>query len=222
MPALLASVMWTAPSESTQVIQESTVPQQRSRVRSGSAASSNASNFVAATFGASRYPDRLQLEAATQGAQVLPTDPGSDRRTGRPVPHDRRARAGSRSRPHRPFHLRRAQRRAVSRAASAIARASNSTSPGAGESGRSDRLCSCATVASGRTIALRTELVPTSTTNTLTCATFLRPGGGAAGPGVGEAELAGVEDAVRVERVLHRLEHGEARRRAPRARSGPG
>ena len=54
--------------------------------------------------------------------------------------------------------------RATSRAASAIALASNSTRPGAGDDGSTWRWWTDTTLASGRTTAARTPDVPTSTT----------------------------------------------------------
>ncbi len=57
---------------------------------------------------------------------------------------------------------------ATSSAAAPISAASNSTKPGDGERGSTSRWWTWSTVASGRTIAARTPLVPTSTTRMLT------------------------------------------------------
>ena len=130
------------------------------------------------------------------------------------------SRVGSRSRPRRP--CRRAAERRRSRArgtSSAIARASNCTMPSAGESGSSSR----STLMRARSPAAsnmptRTLLVPTSTTSTRSLLIVRRYSWpDELAERVAQAELARVEDAVRVERVLHRLQHAEARRRARRA-----
>ena len=70
------------------------------------------------------------------------------------------------------------------------------------------------------TTAARTLLVPTSTTSTLPFVIGLRPGEIAERRG--EPELAGVEDAVRVERVLDRARARRSPRRARRRRSARG
>src|SRR5581483_6717068 len=87
--------------------------------------------------------------------------------------------------------------------ARAIAAASSSTSPGAGEWGRSGTARSAWTDASSWTTAARTELVPTSTTRIATARRL--PAGRS--ERVREPELAGVQDPVRVDRVLQRDEH---------------
>ena len=76
------------------------------------------------------------------------------------------------------------------------------------------------TCASARTTAARTLLVPTSTTSTLRFVIGSRPGEIA--ERARQAELAGVEDAVRVERVLHRTAARRSPRRARRRRTGRG
>ena len=64
--------------------------------------------------------------------------------------------------------------RAASMTVSASTWASNSTSPGAGESGSGSRSCSWCTVASAETIAARTDEVPMSRTSRL-MARWVRP-----------------------------------------------
>src|SRR5580692_1303694 len=107
---------------------------------------------------------------------------------------------------------------ATSRAASAIRAASNSTRPGAGVSGRTWTWCSCATVASGRTIAARTPDVPTSTTRTLPL-TGSRPWRGPERRV--QPELARVEDAVGIERLLQAAQNLESRAERPGQEAAP-
>ena len=140
-------------------------------------------------------------------------------------------------------------RRASSSTTPPIAVASNSTSPGAGESGRSGARCSTTTCASASTTALRTDDVPTSTTSTRPCISstsrcvshrqevethgrcvsrpylrrkrnLLRARRGSGPKGLGSPSLPGLRIAVRVERLLGRDEHVE--RRAERLAHEPG
>ena len=81
-------------------------------------------------------------------------------------------------------------------------------SPARGSRGGRSRCCSWRTVASSRTIAARIDDVPMSQTRrSISRATPRRPAGRR--PGIGEPELARVEDAVRVERLLRGDEHVE-------------
>ncbi len=174
--ALVASVTWSAsapaaaPPERVQATQLSTVPKQSSpcsaRVRSGSTSSRMAMTLVAEALGASRIPSACNTRHVPTVRRSCQPMPGA---TGFPV-----------ARSHTMLEARwfamptpatgppsSSAARATSRMASAIRAASNSTSPGAGVSGRKGTRCSCSTVASGRTIAARTPEVPTSTTRML-------------------------------------------------------
>ncbi len=114
------------------------------------------------------HPVGREHEAHPGGAEVLPADAGSDRCS--PVVESQTivdARwfampTASTGPPSASAAV------ATSSAAAPISAASNSTKPGDGERGSTSRWCTWSTVASGRTIAARTPLVPTSTTRMLT------------------------------------------------------
>ena len=76
-------------ADSVHASQVSTVPKQRSRLRSGSKVSSSQATLVADWFGAIEMPCRAELEARAERAEVLPAEGRADRLAGRPVPHDR-------------------------------------------------------------------------------------------------------------------------------------
>ena len=199
----VASVTCSAPSESVHAIQGRRCRTHRSRVRSGSAVSSSVSTFVARVFGANAQP----VARAARGSARSCGGPAS-RCPGRRA---RRWRGPTRSveprwlvmptRVDGPAVVERGarERRARRRA---IAAASNSTSPGAGESGRSGARCSATT---RRVARRRPRRAPTTSRRRRRAAVSAprsrrsRPGGARA-EGAREAELAGVEDAVRVER----------------------
>ena len=148
--------------------------------------------------------------------------PGPIGLAGRAVPHDGRAAlVGDADRVDRAVGVERGARELEARVAPA-ASASNSHEPVGGGVGQQLALVAVRErCRRRRTTAARTLLVPTSTTSTRPFALMIsRPGDCA--EGAREPELARVEDAVRVERVLHRLQHAEARRRARRRRSGRG
>ena len=87
-PALERSVTWSVPAESVQATHVSTVPKHRSRVRSGSAASSRTASLVADAAGRQPQPLGLEGQAHHHRALVLPADPGADRLARLPVPDD--------------------------------------------------------------------------------------------------------------------------------------
>ena len=134
-----ASVTCTAPSESVHATHESTVPKHRSRVRSGSTWSSRYSTLVAETFG--REPEARR--PAARGTCRSCGGPASrwPGPTGSPVaavPDDRRAAlVGDPDRVDGPPCAVERGRAASSAAVGRARRGSNSTRPGAGESGSS-------------------------------------------------------------------------------------
>ena len=148
-----------------------------SLVRSGSARSSRNASLVADWLGASRRPSAWSIEAHAAVRRSCQPTPGPTGSPVRAVPHDRRRPlVGDADRVDRPAGRERG--RAPPRARrSAIATGSNSTKPGAGEVGSTSRWWTWSTVASSRTIAARSPLVPTSTTRRLTS-----PGDRAASP----------------------------------------
>ncbi len=161
--ALDGSVTCSAPPDRCQATHVSTVPTTRSRLRSGSAASSRWRALVADSLGASVTPSPCRTRQSPTVRRSCQPRPGP---TGSPV-----------ARSHTMVDARwlvmptaatgppsASAARATSSAASAISVASNSTRPGAGEEGRTGRWWTAATVASGRTTAARTPDVPTSTT----------------------------------------------------------
>ena len=142
----------------------STVPKQRSRAAVGVGHVEQEGELGGRHVGREADALGLQHEAHADGAQVLPADAGPDRLARGAVPHDRRRPlVGDADGVDRAAGGR-APSRATSRAASAIAAASNSTKPGAGDDGSTSRWCTWSTVASASTTAARTPLVPTSTT----------------------------------------------------------
>ena len=157
-----------SPSVRCHTIQVSTVPKHRSRVPVGvGAGRAGAATLVADWLGARRRPSACEHEAVADGAQVLPAEAGADRLAGGAVPHDgRRPLVGDADAVDRAGLGQRAAGD-VEGGGGHGASASNSTRPGAGESGSTSRWCSTATVASGRTTAARTPLVPTSMTRML-------------------------------------------------------
>ena len=165
-----ASPLGAAPPESVQATQLSTVPKQSSpcsaRDRSGSTSSRMAITLVADAFGASRIPSAWRTRQVPTVRRSCQPIPGA---TGRPVARsqtmlDARWLAIPTPATGPPSS---SEARATSSTASAMRAASNSTRPGAGESGNSGTRCSCSTVASRRTMAARTPEVPTSTTRML-------------------------------------------------------
>ena len=174
--ALVASVTWrtslpaAAPPDRVQATQLSTVPKQSSpcsaRARSGSTSSRMAITLVADALGASRIPSACRTRQVPTVRRSCQPMPGA---TGFPV-----------ARSHTMLDARwlaiptpatgppsASAAWATSKMAPAMRAASNSTRPGAGESGRRGTRYSCSTVASGRTTAARTPEVPTSTTRML-------------------------------------------------------
>ena len=188
--------------------------------RAGRAATAS---LVADWFGRDAHARR---RAASRHAPIVRRScqpmPGPDRLAGRAVPHDGRTRAGSRCRPRRPGPPASSAARASSRhGVGHRARRRTATSPSAGESG-----------SSSRSMLVRERAVGVARPRRGRCSCRRRrrapPGrviahGQASSPnGLGEAELARVEDAVRVERVLHRLQHAEAGAERVARRSGRG
>ena len=174
--AFVASVTWRAsrpapaPPERVQATQLSTVPKQSSpasaRARSGSTSSRMAISLVADAFGASRMPSACRTRHVPTVRRSCQPMPGA---TGLPVARSHTmvdalwlAMPTASTGPPSWSAV-----AATSRTASAITEASNSTRPGAGESGSTGAWCTCVTDASGRTTAARTPEVPTSTTRTL-------------------------------------------------------
>ncbi len=174
--ALVASVTWSAsepasaPPASVQATQLSTVPKHScpcsALERSGSASSRMAITLVADALGARRMPSPWRTRQVPTVRRSCQPMPGA---TGLPL-----------ARSHTMLEARwlamptpatgppsESAACATSKTASAMRAASNSTRPGAGESGRRRTWCSCSTVASGRTMAARTPEVPTSTTRML-------------------------------------------------------
>ena len=165
--------------------------------------SSSHCSLVADWLGASRSPSRTQGEAVADGAQVLPADARARpaRRSCGPTRSSRRV--GWRCRPRRRVRLRRARRARLSAPRPPSRARRTATMPSAGRVGEQllrdlvDERCH-----RRRTTAARTLLVPTSMTSTVPFGIGLRPGEVAERRR--ESELARVEDAVRVERVVSR------------------
>ncbi len=165
--ALLGSVTWSRPSDSVHASHVSTVPKHRSRERSGSCASRRVASLVADWLGASRMP--CSPARVRQSNTVRRSCQPMAGATGAPVP-----------RSHSTVEARwlvmptastgppsASVARAAASTAAAISAASNSTSPGKGVLGGRRCWWTCATVASGWTMAARRLLVPTSMTRTL-------------------------------------------------------
>jgi hypothetical protein len=170
-PALDESVTCSRPPVRVQATQVSTVPKASSprsdRARSGSAESSSAATLVAEALGATRMPFPWSSRHVPTVRRSCQPRPGP---TGTPVDRSHTmvearwlamptASTG-------PPSARLAE--ATSTTASAMAVASNSTSPGNGVSGSTGTWWMCSTLPSGRTTAPRTPEVPTSTTRMLT------------------------------------------------------
>ena len=146
--ALERSVTWSEPPDRVQAIQLSTVPTQRSLVRSASAASSRWAALVAVTLGA-RHALLTDDEALADRAQVLPADPGAHgfaRRRSWTL-------AGWRCPPRPPSRRRQGWPWRPPAPPRPSARRIELTRPGAGVSGGSSRRCSCSMVALSRTTA---------------------------------------------------------------------
>ena len=88
--ALERSVTCERPSVSVHTTQLSTVPKQRSAVRSGSAWSRRWATLVADDVGRQADALRLEHQAVADRAQVLPADPGTDGAARGPLPEDGR------------------------------------------------------------------------------------------------------------------------------------
>ena len=134
--ALVGSVTWARPSVRFQTIQESTVPTHRSRAAPG-------------VVGVEQVGDLGGRQVGGQAEALGPAARGSRRRCAGPAsrgpgrpgcrsrgPRPRSTPAGWRCRHRRRVRRRRSADRATSRAASAMAVASNSTRPGAGRVGQ--------------------------------------------------------------------------------------
>ena len=166
-----ASLPAAAPPERVQATQLSTVPKQSSpcsaRDRSGSTSSRMAMTLVAEAFGASRIPSACSTRQVPTVRRSCQPMPGATGFPGGALPHNaRRPLVGDPDPRHR-ARRRRARHGQPPGRHRPCAAASNSTRPGAGESGNKGTRCSCSTVASGRTMAARTPDVPTSTTRML-------------------------------------------------------
>ena len=165
--------------------------------------------------GPTRTPSAAQREARADRAQVLPAEPGPDRLAGRAVPHDRRAAlVGDADRVDRPAGGERGARELEARVGEQRARRTRRGRRRASRGGarvRGRRRTSRRRRTTRGAHAARADVDDEDPPgrSSLTARRPRRTGR--------EPELAGVEDAVRVERVLHRLQHAEARRRAPRA-----
>src|SRR5438067_239957 len=163
--ALEASVTCSEPLDSVHATQVSTVPKQRSRVRSGSAMSRRNASLVADTLGATRTPWACRprhMPTVRRSCQPTPGPTGSPVARSHTIVDDRWLAIPTAS--TGPPSANAAC--ATSSAARAIAAASNSTNPGAGVVGSTSWYCTWSTEASGRTTAARTPLVPTSMTST--------------------------------------------------------
>ncbi len=170
-PAFDASLICNWPSDRVQATQESTVPKASSprsaRERSGSNWSRMAATLVAEALGANRNPlawSSRQVPTVRRSCQPMPGPIGSPVARSHTMVDARwlampTASTGPPSASERP---------ATSRTASAIAEASNSTSPGNGVSGNTWTWWTWCTDPSASTMAPRTPEVPTSTTRRLT------------------------------------------------------
>ena len=164
-PALVASVMWASPRVRTKAIHESTVPKQRSRERSGSCSERRCVSLVADWFGAKRRPSACSTRQSPRVRRSCQPRPLA---TGSPV-----ARSQTMVEARwlvmpidaiGPWFA--SMDRARSSVVVAMTIASNSTSPGAGDSGSAaTRRSSMIVVPS--TTATRTLDVPTSMTRML-------------------------------------------------------
>ena len=154
-PAFELSVTWSRPPDSVQATQVSTVPKASSPrsalARSGSAASSRAATRIRK---ASRRA-RVASGSAPTGSPVARSQTTVEARWSA-MPTTATGPASF------------SERVATSSTAAAMALASNSTRPGNGVSGSTGTWWTCSTSPSGRTTALRTPEVPTSTTRMLT------------------------------------------------------
>ena len=183
--------------------------------------SSSHCSLVADWFGReSQSPRARSARHVADGAQVLPTDPRADRLAGRAVPHDRRRRAGWRCRPRRRVRLRRARR---ARSSSARGRhrgrveLHDAVGRAVGEQLAGDLVRR--TVASARTTAARTLLVPTSMTSTVPFGIGLTARRGRR-TGVGSPSLPGLRMPFGSRACFTRTQHVEAR--AERVGDEPG
>ena len=172
--ALVGSVTCSAPSDNVQATQVSTVPKHSSRLRSGSWALSSAASLVADWLGARRMPCSparvRQSNTVRRSCQPMAGAMGSPVTRSQTTVDARWLVMPTASTGPAPAST----ARATSSTAVAISAASNSTRPGNGVLGGIARYWTSDTVASGRTMAARSPLVPTSITRMLIVATVLR------------------------------------------------
>ena len=230
--AFVASVTWSAsrppsaPPESVQATQVSTVPKHSSpgsaRARSGSTSSRMAITLVADALGASRMPSACSARQVPTVRRSCQPMPGAERLCRWPVPTRWSRPAGWRC-PRPSTGPPSARRGPGHRQHGAGHDARRRTRPGRARACRAAPAtwCTCSTVASGRTIAARTPEVPTSTTRTLPPRRRSVVHGGRP-EGRGQAELARVEDAGGIEGLLERRPARRSRRRGPGAGSASG
>ena len=221
--ALLASITWCAPSVSVHAIHESTVPTHRSRDPVGIERVEDALDLRGRGVRREAEPRGAVGEAADDRAEVLPALRRADGHARGAVPHDRgaalvgdpdrgdRRRRARRARPGRRRARPRPSRRRRTRPSPA--RGSRAGTCGAarggrwrrrGRSRRGSTTCRCRRRGGPCS-------VPRCSMGGRVASVGPDRGRHPARPGVGEAELAGVEDAVRVERLLRGDEHVERR-----------
>ena len=215
--ALLASVTWCAPSVSVHAIHESTVPTHRSRGPVGVERVEDALDLGGRGVRREAEPRGAVGEAADDRAEVLPALRGADGHARGAVPHHRRAAlVGDADR--------------GDRAAVRVERGAGGVEHDRGHRGgveldharvRGSRGGTCGAARGGRwrrrarsrrgstTCRCRRRGGPCSVPRCSRSIGQSGQTGGAGRPGIGEAELAGVEDAVRVERLLRGDEHVE-------------
>ena len=164
-PAFVASVTWSAPSESTCASQQSMVPKRSvpAATRSAGACWTSQRSLVADAFGGTRSPSPWSVRQSMTVRRSCQPIAGP---TGSPVPASQTTVVARWFVIPTPATLPApsSTARAVSSAASASARASTSTVPGADVVGSTGIWRVARTVPSGATRLERTELVPTSTT----------------------------------------------------------
>jgi len=135
--ALVESVRWAVPPERVHTSQESTVRNTAPGVGLGRAGRAGGRAWWPTGSGPGECP-ALQHEAIAERAQILPTETGSERLAGDPIPQHRRCPlVGHADRVDRSTVGQAA--RATSSAAAASTAGSNSTKPWAGEMGSTSR-----------------------------------------------------------------------------------
>ena len=207
------------PPDRVHATQVSTVPKASSprsaRDRSGSALSSRAATLVAEALGATRIPwpwSSRQVPTVRRSCQPSPGPTGTP---GGPVPHDgRRPLVGD---AHGLYRSPGGQGwpRPPRTTASAMATASNSTSPGKGVSGRTVHGGCARRMPSGRTTRAahaRGAHVDDEDAH----------GQGTSPKGLASPSLPGLRMPAGIERLLHGGQHGECGLPGRRAGSGPG